>query len=131
MVPRLNAAARASTVFFNLFPPTWTSDKNTWVTFATRQAARSVAQRRIRLILDENFLPPFADGGQQSEQKQDQGDQQKPRADRAIQEDHQVAARDDQGPAEVLLHESPEDEAEEHRGGLEPEFHQRIADHPE
>src|SRR5689334_21179719 len=52
-------------------------------------------------------------------------------ADRADREDARVATRQEEGAAQVLLHEWPEDEAEEERRRLAAELHEDVAEDAE
>ena len=56
---------------------------------------------------------------------------QKHRGDRALHEGHEASLRERQRLAQLLLHQPPEHEAEQHRRRLEPELDQDIADQPE
>src|SRR5450631_4389549 len=63
------------------------------------------------------------------DQERAQGDEE--RADRPLDEDQEIAARDQHGAAEVLLEARSEHEAEQNRGGMEPELQQDIAEYPD
>src|SRR3977135_2664103 len=86
---------------------------------------------RIMSVLLEGFLALGAHARQRHDDQQQRRRDQQAEADRPVDEDHRVAARDPHGAAQILLHHRAEDESKQHGGGLAVELEADIAEHPE
>src|SRR6478735_2325732 len=85
-----------------------------WAGNAARPRAAARERTSDFFNASSSFYPPLAGGAAG--------------ADRPLEEGREVASRQDQGPAQVLLHQFAEHEAEQHRRRLEAELDQRIDD---
>src|SRR5215216_6983362 len=82
-----------------------------WSTLSFRRIA--TARSASRLLLLEHLVALGADRRQRDdEQEHERGDQQA-EADRALEEDHRIAAGNPHCPPQVLLHQGPEHETED------------------
>src|SRR3546814_11312057 len=85
----------------------------------------------LSTFLLESLRPRPLDTRQDDERQQYGRGQQEADADRAREEHTRVAARDDHGAAEILLHQRAEDEAEQERRRLAAELHEYVSDQSE
>src|SRR5690242_77615 len=97
----------------------------------SESAMRKTCAKARASGLDEGLLALLADRRQDHDRQQERGDDEHRQADRPREEHDRIAAREQHGAAQVLLHERPEDEAEDQRRGLALELHEDVADHAE
>ncbi len=83
------------------------------------------------VLLDEDLVALLADRRQDRDDDGERGEREQRRRDRALDEDHRVAARQDHRPAQVLLEQRAEHEAEQQRRRLAAELDEHVADHAE
>ena len=82
-------------------------------------------------LLDEHLFAPLADRRQYRNHQQDRGDRSSTADKRAVDEHIKSPREISRAPAQLLLHQRPEHEAEQHRRRLEAELDQHVADSAE
>src|SRR3954453_11792989 len=87
--------------------------------------------RTSGLFFLESLLPCLVDAGQGHQQQQQSGGDQQAETDRPLDEYRRLAARQQHGSPEVLLHLGPEHEAEQERRAFAAQADEDVAQHAE
>src|SRR5215211_2228265 len=97
-------------------------------TIPTRYLADSAPNTNSALL--KGLFPFSAHHRQCNQDEEQQRGNEKAKADRAVDEDHRIAAGNPHSPAQVFLHERAEDEAQQHWGRLAFQPDEHVAKHP-
>src|SRR3954467_9037283 len=106
---------------------------STWPAIAVSTAPTHNRIAALGVFGGERLVALLADRRQRDDHQQDRGGDQEAQADRLgrADEDKRIPSRKQHRPSQVLLHQRPEDEAEDHRRRLALELHADVAEDPE